>query len=463
MLKVKINNISLDLLENTSISVVEKNPVLHTFARTFSYPFSIPITQKNAGALNLNRLDNAILKKRFKGKIYISDALHSQGEIRIKSFTSEVLKIEFHSDISTIIEDIENLDVKNMYGDEFVFENGGTRQEDFLNHVEEVNENSTSHHFPIILANKFFERDDNLLFQSNRKINSLGINEPSRVGWKYSFVPCIKVADLYNRILLFVDKKQHPQCFSHTDLFKSLLWFNTQTLDEIEVVLDDLGDEIDVNQHKRRYNLSEHLNGKTPYEIIIAIFERFGLFWKYENGYLKIETKEDNFNQKPKKLNNIVSDFLMELDVNEGVKLIATSELDDIEDSTTIGPGEYEHEIELRALRRVADVTTVHTSEAEANTDTEIAILTTQPDDFDLSLEGIREEFWNRSSKAFIEDYITIKTAQNSAELLELKTFSHSVFKTKTQFGNFTGIIDEIKYTANTRQISPVEIKKLKI
>jgi len=101
MLAIKINSNFIDLSPETSVPVTLVNPVfdIENIERTFSYPFTIPLTTHNRRIFeHTNRLDIATRSERYIAEMWINGEVFERGVIEVQSATNSTMSIVFKND-----------------------------------------------------------------------------------------------------------------------------------------------------------------------------------------------------------------------------------------------------------------------------------------------------------------------------------------------------------------------------
>lgn len=116
MLGLKVGNIWLDLDAKTTASIQMNNPIFDkdSLARTFSFPFTLPLSARNKTALShQDRLDSAKKNNKLPAKLYLLNNLFEVGFLEVKSYKGRI-KVIFKNPERNLVDDLEKTKINQI-------------------------------------------------------------------------------------------------------------------------------------------------------------------------------------------------------------------------------------------------------------------------------------------------------------------------------------------------------------
>jgi len=120
MLDLRINNIDyLDLEAETAISFTLINPAFDRrgIARTFSYPITLPLSERNRQNLkHAHRMDSQSRKQYVTADIQLQANDFERGRAIVQEYTDRLLEISFQNDNISQIDRLSEINIRDLLG-----------------------------------------------------------------------------------------------------------------------------------------------------------------------------------------------------------------------------------------------------------------------------------------------------------------------------------------------------------
>ncbi len=123
MLGLKVEDDFLDLDVSTTLNITMMNPLfdVENIARSFSYPFKIPLTNKNKKILHHSeRIDRKSPQQKIEAKLYIGGNRFEYGILEIKKYTEKYSQVVFRNRDFSLLTELEALRIKDTLGYELI-------------------------------------------------------------------------------------------------------------------------------------------------------------------------------------------------------------------------------------------------------------------------------------------------------------------------------------------------------
>lgn len=332
MIRIVHNDKDLDV-GDLKMSFKFTNPLFSDkiFSDGYSFPFTLPYTAKNISVLSsANRLDNIVIKKEFKVKIYFFNNFLFSGTVTIKNIGETSFNCHYNSNGLDLAKKLKNLSIRDLdLFEKIVYsetDSPPTKQTKWgaaldaqTQVIAYIRPNEViTHYFPTIHARyaydkdsspvgadtstgfiknhwwsqfiNFYNYDESRYMLGNRVLTSVYNTRP---GWQTTVAPCPNFVYVLNQALTKFGYVMDKSQLLDLPEVKHLFIFANKVMDKVE----SFGTYM-YNVYGASFKLEDFLPRVDALELPLALKQLFLAVFYEQEGRIKVIAGKDLLNQK---------------------------------------------------------------------------------------------------------------------------------------------------------------------